>query len=196
MNPVNSSTPSSQLFEQLSPPQLSPPMFTTDRLFFRAYRAADIDNLLLLYNDPLVATYITEDFVVPRHVDNFDKIMQMVKNSVMFCIVEEKDGGAFVGWSAILPMSDAKNRNATFGIAFLPTFWSKGYGMETGNFFVDYAFRCLAMHRVSLTVFEGNDRAVELYKRMCAFSDLDNERIYLIPMLYYPQWLHRRGETS
>lgn len=141
-------------------------MFSTSRLIFRAYRSTDIDNLLLLYNDPLVATYITEDFVVPRHVDNFDKIMQMVKNSVMFCIVEEKAGGAFVGWLAILPMTDAKNRNATFGLAFLPKFWHKGYGMEAGTFLVDYAFRSLAMHRVSLTVFEGNDRAIALYKRL------------------------------
>jgi len=141
-------------------------MFTTERLHLRAYKASDIDNLLLLYNDPLVATYITEDFVVPRHVNNFDKIIQMVNNSVMFCIVEEQNSGVFVGWSAILPMSDAKNRNATWGLAFLPKFWSKGYGMEVGNFLIDYAFRCLAMHRVSLTVFEGNDRAIALYKRM------------------------------
>ncbi|KAF9468602.1 acyl-CoA N-acyltransferase [Collybia nuda] len=141
-------------------------MFTTSRLQLRAYCSTDLDNLILLYNDPLVAIHITEDFVVPRNVNNFGKILEMVENSLMFCMVEERVGGAFVGWSAILPMSDAKNRNAAFGLAFLPHFWHKGYGMEVGTFLVDYAFRCLAMHRVSLSVFEGNDRAIALYKRL------------------------------
>ncbi|KAF5382485.1 hypothetical protein D9615_002996 [Tricholomella constricta] len=141
-------------------------MFTTDRLRFRAYLATDLDDLLGLYNDPRVVTWITEGPIVPVNVDRFDNIMKMVKESIMFCIVEEIDSSLFVGFSAILPEKEPKNRNATFGIAILPKFWHKGYGQEIGNFMVDYAFQHLASHRVSLTVFEGNERAITLYKRI------------------------------
>lgn len=141
-------------------------MFTTERLLFRAYKASDLDNLLALYNDARVATWVTEGFVVPRNPENFDRMMYLVKESIMFCVLEELEGGAFVGFTAILPVTEHKNRNATFGIALAQTSWHKGYGWEVGNFMVDYAFRWMASHRVSLTVFEGNDRAIELYKRM------------------------------
>ncbi|RDB17920.1 Spermidine N(1)-acetyltransferase [Hypsizygus marmoreus] len=142
-------------------------MFTTKRLRFRAYNGtSDLDKLLELFNDVRVVTYVTEGYVVPRSVNNFDKVQTLTKDCVMFCMVEELDGGSFVGFTAILPMSEPKNRNASWGIALAPEHWSKGYGWEIGNFMVDYAFRCLASHRVGLVVFEGNDRAVELYKRI------------------------------
>jgi len=142
------------------------PTFSTERLRFRAYQPTDQDHLLAMYNDPRVATYITEGPVTPLSVGCFDKLMPKVRGSVMFCVVEELEGSAFVGISSILPVTEHKDRNATFGIAILPSFWHKGYGWEIGNFMVDYVFQHLASHRVSLTVFEGNDRAIALYKRI------------------------------
>ncbi|KAG6918326.1 hypothetical protein DXG01_015184 [Tephrocybe rancida] len=141
-------------------------MFTTERLYFRAYRPSDQEPLLSLFNDTRVMTYFTEGPIVPRSIDKFDKILSLVHDSVMFCIVEELDNGAFIGLATLLPDANPKNREANFGIAILPPFWSKGYGLEMGNFMVDYAFRHLASHRVSLTVFEGNDRAIALYKKL------------------------------
>lgn len=141
-------------------------MFNTERLSLRAYKASDVDEILSLYNDPLTATYITEDFVVPRGPKFVDRVLAIVDNALMFCVVESRDTGVFMGFSGIMQMSDAKNRNATFAIALRPGFWNKGYGGEVARFVVDYAFRCLAMHRVSLTVFEGNERALALYRNM------------------------------
>lgn len=141
-------------------------MFNTKRLHLRAYRASDLENILSLYNNPHVAPHITHDFVVPRSNDNFDKIIQRLKDSLMFCIVEDLDGGSFVGFSVIFSMIPPKDRNATYGIALLPEFWHQGYGYEVGEFMIGYAFRSLASHRVSITVWEGNHRAIILYKRM------------------------------
>lgn len=141
-------------------------MFTTERLRFRPYRSSDSNDLLAMFNDARISTYITEGFVVPRDPKHIEELNDWVHKSLMFCMVETLDMGQFVGFSGIMPMSDSKNRNATFAIALLPNHWSKGYGLEVGNFIVDYAFRCLAMHRVSLTVFEGNDRALALYRKM------------------------------
>ncbi|KAF5382486.1 hypothetical protein D9615_002997 [Tricholomella constricta] len=141
-------------------------MFTTKRLRFRAYQPSDQTNLLALYNDPRVAVNISHGFIIPISIDRFDHVLKMVKESVMFCILEELDGGAFVGFTTFLPVSGHKDRNATWGIALSHDHWHKGYGWEVGNFMVDYAFRHLASHRVSLTVVDGNDRAIALYKKI------------------------------
>ncbi|GLB38265.1 putative acetyltransferase (GNAT) domain containing protein [Lyophyllum shimeji] len=140
-------------------------MFSTQQLRFRAYQPADQENILALWNDPRVLSGLTEGNVVPLSADHFDKLNFMIKDSVMFCVVEELEGGAFVGISAILT-AEPKDRNATFGIAVSPSLWHKGYGGEITNFMVDHAFQHLAVHRISLTVFEGNDRAIALYKRI------------------------------
>ncbi|KAG6918328.1 hypothetical protein DXG01_015186 [Tephrocybe rancida] len=141
-------------------------MFTTERLRLRAYKPADKDRILELYNDPRVAVYITHGFVVPVNADKIDYIMKMINDSVMFCIVEELETESFVGFSAFLPISENKNRNVTWGISISPDHWRKGYGEEIGRFMVAYAFRHLASHRVSLSVVDGNDRAIALYKRI------------------------------
>jgi len=141
-------------------------MFTTERLRLRAYQPTDEVILLALYNDPLVASNITHDFVVPVNSDRFDHVKKLIKESAMFCIIEELQSGFFVGFTLFLPVNEHKNRNATWGIALLPSHWHKGYGWEVGSFMVDYAFRHLASHRVTLTVVDGNDRAVALYKRI------------------------------
>ncbi|KAF8073854.1 acyl-CoA N-acyltransferase [Lyophyllum atratum] len=141
-------------------------MFTTKSLHFRAYQPSDQESLLALYNDLRVAPFITHGFVVPVNADRFDHVMKLVKESLMFCILEELETKAFVGFTLIFPVTEHKNRNATWGIALLPNHWHKGYGGEVGYFMVDYAFRHLASHRVTLTVVDGNDRAVALYKRI------------------------------
>lgn len=60
----------------------------------------------------------------------------------------------------------SKNRNAELGISLAAQHWDKGYGSEALRFVVDYAFRGLGVHRLSLGVFGGNERAVKVYERM------------------------------
>jgi RimJ/RimL family protein N-acetyltransferase len=67
-----------------------------------------------------------------------------------------------------------KNRDSMIAIALLPKFWNEGYGTEAMRFVVDYGFRWLALHRVSLGVFESNKGAIATYKKM-----------YVIYPLYY-----------
>lgn len=59
-----------------------------------------------------------------------------------------------------------KNRNAELGISLSTKHWDKGYGSEALPLVVDYAFRGLGVHRVSLGVFGGNERAVKVYERV------------------------------
>jgi RimJ/RimL family protein N-acetyltransferase len=47
-------------------------------------------------------------------------------------------------------------------------YWGKGYGTDAMNVILRYAFTELNLHRVSLTVFEYNPRAIRSYEK-CGF---------------------------
>ncbi|KAF8558313.1 acyl-CoA N-acyltransferase [Imleria badia] len=51
-------------------------------------------------------------------------------------------------------------------LALHPRFWGAGYGTEVSRFVIGYAFKALRVQRVSLSVFEGNEAAIALYKRL------------------------------
>ena len=64
-------------------------------------------------------------------------------------------------------------------------FWGKGYGSDAMNEILRYAFEELNLHRVSLTVFEYNERAIRSYVKV-GFKQEGRSR----------QWLLRDGQTS
>ncbi|KAE9404064.1 acyl-CoA N-acyltransferase [Gymnopus androsaceus JB14] len=136
-------------------------MFETDRLRIRARRSTDSENLHILWNDPQVQKTLTIGHTVPSDgmPDNKDP------GTLFSAIIETKEGNEFIGFT-IWFMESPKNRDAGFGIALLPKYWSKGYAKEALRFLVDYSFHQLALHRVTLTVFENNKGAIELYKKI------------------------------
>lgn len=44
--------------------------------------------------------------------------------------------------------------------------WGKGYGRETVGLILKYGFHELNLHRIQLTVFEYNERAIALYEKL------------------------------
>ncbi|CAL1712833.1 unnamed protein product [Somion occarium] len=88
-----------------------------------------------------------------------------VEKSLFFAIITLKDSGEFAGNLGI-SMGSSKNRDGVLGITFLHEHWGKGYGKEALRFVLDHCFKALALHRVTLSVFAGNERAIRLYQKM------------------------------
>ena len=62
------------------------------------------------------------------------------------------------------------NRNAQLSIGmFSPENCGKGYGTEAINLVLEYAFKKLKLHRISLIVLAYNKRAIACYKK-CGFK--------------------------
>jgi len=59
-----------------------------------------------------------------------------------------------------------KNRDAGIGLSLVKDHWGKGYGSEIMKCLLEHAFMEMGFHRLSLSVFASNTRAVELYKRL------------------------------
>lgn len=72
----------------------------------------------------------------------------------------------FVGIVSLLRSPLAKSRDSELALALHERYWGRGYGTELIRWLTNYAFDQLALHRVSLHVMEGNERAVKMYKKL------------------------------
>ncbi|KAJ3918241.1 acyl-CoA N-acyltransferase [Lentinula edodes] len=145
-------------------------MFITDRLHLRGFELSDARHILDLWNNADVLPTISNEYIVPQGPKFMDKVAASVDDAVIDTIHDLKQAvdtevGQFVGTTSIT-MSHPKNRDGIFAIMLEPKFWGRGYGEEVTRFVVDYCFHTLGLHRVSLMVFNGNKRAVNLYKKV------------------------------
>lgn len=140
-------------------------MFTTERLRLYPFHAYDLNDLLHLWNDPRVQADLTHEYIVPRGSKFTETITDMAHSSLFYAVIRLKDTGAFMGCCHILS-SNPKNRDGTLAFALLPDYRNMGYGTEVTRFLVDYSFRSLALHRVSLRLFERNIAGIPWFTKM------------------------------
>ncbi|KAF9005776.1 acyl-CoA N-acyltransferase [Hymenopellis radicata] len=142
-------------------------MFKIERLLLRAFKESDMDNIMELMNDERVQPFISTDYIAPlgpAYAQLFKKNL-LENEKVITFILETLDTHEFVG-QMNLAVVNRKNRDAEFSIMTSPRWWNIGFGSEATAWCVDYAFRELDQHRLSLSVFGGNPRAIDLYRRM------------------------------
>ncbi|PPQ66957.1 hypothetical protein CVT26_009988 [Gymnopilus dilepis] len=138
---------------------------------FRTSPTDDLEGIQSLFNNAEVAPLITERFVIPRGPKLKDDFKGLIETETeIFCTIEttpprtETEGTGefkpeFVGFTALWAQPQRGQRHSKYSIVLSPKFWNKGYGKVITKFMVDYAFLNLNMHRISLEVYEGNDRA-------------------------------------
>lgn len=97
-----------------------------------------------------------------------------------WAILRQSDN-AFIG-EVVLNNLDAVNQSMNFRIAL--SVLGQGYGTQATRVVVDYAFAAVGLHRLSLSVFEFNPRAIRVYQK-CGFVLEGIERDVL---LWDGQW--------
>ncbi|KAF8970124.1 acyl-CoA N-acyltransferase [Flammula alnicola] len=155
---------------------------------FQPPPASDLDSILGIYNNTQVAPLITHRFIVPRGEQIKEEFKEIIdKKAEMFCIIETIPSPSpiavgeasssdareimtskpqFVGFTALWGNAERGHRHSDYSIVLMPEFWNKGYGQAITKFMVHYAFLHLNMHRISLVVYEGNERAIAVYKKI------------------------------
>lgn len=142
-------------------------MFDTGRTILRAYKDDDLASVLDLWNDAETQPVtFPNDQTVPRQ-EKFikDCIEILSKNNSFFAIVEDKETNKFIGEISISG-AGARNRDGALGIALGKEWRGKGIGTEITRWIVAYAFKDMGLHRVTLTVVEGNENAIAVYQNM------------------------------
>ncbi|MEN6410518.1 MAG: GNAT family protein [Anaerolineaceae bacterium] len=80
---------------------------------------------------------------------------------------------------ADLEMTNQANRDCYLGIGIgRREYWNRGYGTDVMRVLLRYAFEALNLHRVSLNVFEYNERAITCYRK-AGFIEEGRQREFL-----------------
>jgi RimJ/RimL family protein N-acetyltransferase len=101
-------------------------------------------------------------------IDRFFQVRAMGPESLAMAI-HVAGSGRLIG-SCAFSQLDGDNGSAMFHITIgEKDTWGHGYGTEATWLMLDHAFGTLGLHRVALSVFEFNERAIRAYRR-CGFQ--------------------------
>jgi RimJ/RimL family protein N-acetyltransferase len=106
----------------------------------------------------------------PMTPDEIDRYFEryIVGPESLALAVHERRTDRLIG-SCALSALDADNGSALFHITIgEKDTWGRGHGTEATRLMLDHAFGSLGLHRIGLTVFAFNERAIRAYRR-CGF---------------------------
>lgn len=121
------------------------------------------------YSDPEVAR-LTRYQDGPMRRDEIERFFQLrvVGPDSLALAIHVRDIGRLIGTCALSQL-DADNGSATFHITIGESdAWGRGFGTEATRLMLAHAFETLGLHRIALSVFEFNQRAIRAYAS-CGF---------------------------
>jgi RimJ/RimL family protein N-acetyltransferase len=158
------------------------------------------------YSDPEVAR-LARYQDGPMRSDEIDRFFQLraLGAESLTMAIHERDSGRLIG-SCAFSQVDGENGSAMYHITIgEKDTWGHGYGTQATQLMLDHAFGTLGLHRIALTVFEFNERAIRAYRR-CGFTveGRARESIWrdgrwwdeLAMSVLAPEWRARRGSGA
>jgi len=144
-------------------------MIKGKRVRLRAVERDDLPRFVAWFNDPEVLRGLTM-FTPMRLADEeewYENLAQRPMVERAFAL-DALDAGEWVHiGSCNLNDVDWRVRKAEAGIAIgEKAYWDQGYGSEAMLLLMEHAFNTLNLNRLSLCVFDHNDRAKHVYERL------------------------------
>ncbi len=143
-----------------------PAMMDGRLVTLRRHRPENMPHVLRWYRDPELARltrYQTQP--MPREeVERFFHARLLGPDSVAYAIhIRATD--RLIGLTTFSSL-DADNGSVLFHITIGERdAWGQGYGTETAQLMLEHAFERLGLHRVGLSVFAFNERAIRSYEK-------------------------------
>ncbi len=137
------------------------------RLRLRAIERSDIPAFVRWFNDPEVRRYLQMYLPMSQAQEERWFESQLEEHDGHVLGIETLDGTLIgnVGLHGI----DWKDRRAVLGIVIgEKEYWNRGYGTEAVSTLLGFAFGEMNLHRISLRVYEYNERAIRCYEK-CGF---------------------------
>ena len=141
-----------------------PDQIEGDGIVLRRHVAANVEDFKRWYSDPEVARLARYQDTPMREdeVDRFFQIRALGPESLTMAI-HERSTNRLVGTCAFSQL-DGDNGSVMYHITIgEKDRWGLGYGTEATRLMVEHAFGTLGLHRVALSVFEFNERAIRAY---------------------------------
>jgi RimJ/RimL family protein N-acetyltransferase len=143
-----------------------PDSITGERIVLRRHVPENLAAFRRWYADPEVAR-LTRYQEGPMPIAEIDRFFQarVVGPDSLALAIHLRDSGRLIGTCAFSQL-DADNGSALFHITIgEKDAWGRGYGTEATELMLEHAFERLGLHRVALSVFAFNERAIRAYRK-------------------------------
>ena len=138
-------------------------------IVLRRHRAENLRAFTRWYSNPEIAG-LTRYQQSPLSNDEIQRFFfaRVMGSDFLAMAIHLRETDRLIGTCAFSQL-DGDNGSTLFHITIgEPDAWGRGYGTEATELMVAHAFTRLALHRVALTVFEFNARAIRSYEK-CGF---------------------------
>jgi len=149
----------------MAPRRWFPESLSGDRVVLRRHLPTNLRAFQRWYSDPAVVrlTRYQDGPMRPDEIERFFAARALGPESLAMAI-HLRDGDRLIGTCALSQL-DAENGSALFHITIgEKDAWGRGYGTEATRLMIDHAFSGLGLHRIALSVFAFNERAIRSYR--------------------------------
>ena len=137
-----------------------------DRVILKRHVSANLAAFMRWYADPEVSrlTRYQDGPMARPEIERFFQARVLGSDSLAMAI-HERATDRLLGTCAFSQL-DGENGSALFHITIgEKDVWGKGFGTEATRLMVEHAFERLRLHRIGLSVFAFNERAIRSYRR-------------------------------
>ncbi len=149
----------------MSPRSWFPESLMGEQVVLRRHAASNLAAFQRWYADSAVVrlTRYQDNPMRPEEIERFFAARALGSDSLAMAI-HVRDGGRLIGTCALSQL-DADNGSALFHITIgEKDAWGHGFGTEATRLMIDHAFSSLGLHRIALSVFAFNERAIRSYR--------------------------------
>lgn len=143
-----------------------PPQIVGSLVALRRAEPSDLPSVLRWYRDREIARltrYQARPMSEPE-VERFFQLRMLASDALAYAIVE-LPGWRLIGFTTFSSL-DGDNGSVMFHITIgEPDAWGRGLGTEATELMLGHAFERLGLHRVGLSVFSYNVRAIRAYEK-------------------------------
>jgi RimJ/RimL family protein N-acetyltransferase len=150
----------------VSPPTPSPELLVGSRVLLRHHAPANLAMFQRWYSDPEVAR-LTRYQDGPMRPDEIERFFtaRVIGPDTFTMAIHLRLGDRLIG-SCAFSQLDGDNGSAVYHITIgEKDAWGHGYGTEATQLMLEHAFSRLGLHRIGLSVFAFNDRAIRSYQK-------------------------------
>lgn len=143
-----------------------PPQIVGDHVALRRPEPNDLNGVVRWYRDREIARltrYQARPMSQPE-VERFFQLRVLAPDALAYSIVELPEW-RLIGFTTFSSL-DGDNGSVMFHITIGERdAWGRGYGTETAELMLEHAFVNLGLHRIGLSVFAFNERALRSYEK-------------------------------
>lgn len=132
----------------------------------RRHRPSDLPAVVRWYRDPDLAR-LTRYQSQPMTVDEIERFFRgrLLADDALAYAIEQLPDNRLIGFTTFSAL-DPENMSVLFHITIgEPDAWNRGLGTEATRLMLGHAFDGLGLHRVGLSVFAFNGRAIRAYEK-------------------------------